>query len=148
MYFNLIVRWTCFIISLTVMTLLGRQTRWFGLVGYSKAVEYESLLSKVKGSLHLDMIEGKVPVLREEEELRWHFFKLSQVTDTHSYNYNEPETCRCSFYKSVKGTKITPPNSHCKISQTISAKITDLDFFLIRQEYLINFLFRNSYYPI
>ena len=73
----------------------------FGLVGYSRAVEYESLLSKVKGSLHLDMIEGKVPVLREEEELRWHFFKLSQVTDTHSYNYNEPETCRCSFYKSL-----------------------------------------------
>ena len=49
----------------------------------ARAVEYESLLSKVKGSLHLDMIEGKVPF--QEEELRWHFFKLSQVTDTHSF---------------------------------------------------------------
>ena len=44
-------------------------TRWLGLVGYSRAVEYESLLSKVKGSLHLDMIERKVPLESSKRSL-------------------------------------------------------------------------------
>ena len=43
------------------------------------------MLSKVKD---LDMIEGKVPYcLSWKEEPRWHFFKLSQVTDTHHHHH-------------------------------------------------------------